>query len=117
MLVVDDNQDDLDIARGVLEEAGISCDVAPNSDTAVAMIREIGFSIIFMDWKLVGKSGLDALNDLKAACAECIIIVLTGVVTDGDSATALTHGAAAVMSKPITIEHVKLIFGLPKQTS
>jgi len=79
------------------------------------MLEHNDFSVVFMDWRMVGKTGVEALKTLRNT-SSAHLIVLTGLATDDDAAMALAHGAAAVMAKPLTDEHIKLIFGTPNKS-
>ena len=110
VLVVDDCAEDGQLAKEKLQEFDLDVAVTYDCEIATQMLAHNGFSVVFMDWKLVGKTGLDALRALKLV-SHAHIIVLTGGISDPDVSLALSNGASAVMSKPLTSESVRLIFG------
>jgi CheY-like chemotaxis protein len=113
ILIIEDSSNDAELAKKQLEAYGLGVVAVPNCEAGSRELETQKFSMVFLDWKLTGISGLDALKKLKSIPACPIVIVLTGVATDNDAAMALAHGAAAVMAKPLTDENVQLIFGSP----
>lgn len=111
VLIVDDDGDDAGLAENILSGNEIKVDVARGYGEAMQKIEGCPYHLVFLDWKLTGRSGLDTLKSIKSKCPKCFVIILTGKATDNDSATALEHGAAAVMRKPLTNEDVRFIFG------
>lgn len=116
VLIVDDSVNDAEITSNQLALHGIQTSIAPSGDVAFQMVQSNGFVVVFLDWRLIGRSGLETLKQIKRASQGCSVIVLTGVATDQDVGIALENGAAAVMSKPLTDEQIELIFGLPNKS-
>lgn len=116
VLIVDDSIDDAEITRDRLSQHNIQTSIAPSGDVAFQMVQSNGFVVVFLDWRLIGRSGLETLKQIKQASHGCAVVVLTGVATDQDVGIALENGAAAVMSKPLTDEQIELIFGLPNKS-
>lgn len=113
VLIVDDDQGDAEMAQSKLQQYGIQSEIALNGIMAVDSIERNGFMLVFLDWKLIGRSGLETLKAIKAKSQKCVVVILTGIATDSDAAVALEHGAALVIAKPLTDESIKLIFGRP----
>lgn len=113
VLIVDDDEQDLFLTHAKLKEINVNSVTVKSGEVASEMIKQGGFAMIFLDWKLSGTSGLNTLKLVKAKCPDCIVIILSGVTSQDDSLTALKNGAAAVMSKPITDEQIRLIFHTP----
>lgn len=113
VLVVDDDESDLLFTQKKLEEIGIHAVTTAHGGVASEMVKEGGFAIIFLDWKLVSVTGLSVLRSIKAKCPDCVVIILTGAATNDDAIKALENGAALVISKPITDEAIKIIFQSP----
>ena len=113
VLIVDDDESDLILTQNRLKSFGIESITTVHGGVAEEMISQNGFAVIFLDWKLVGVSGLSVLRSIKLKCPKCVVIILTGVATNDDAVIALNNGAALVMSKPITDEAIKIIFDSP----
>ena len=112
ILIVEDDDHDSAFIRGKLDSIGIPSMVCRYGEVAAKRVRHTRFDIIFLDWKLLGQSGLSTLADIKRASPATIVIVLTGFASHDNVAAALNGGAAAIMSKPITDEQLKLIFAV-----
>ena len=113
VLIVDDETEDSYLTKERLSRFGITAVIADSGDVALQMIEHEPFSIIFLDWKLIGRSGMQTLLGVKEKAPNCIVIVLTGATYGEYASQALVNGAAAVMLKPLTEENIKLIFGEP----
>lgn len=46
-----------------------------------------------------GRSGIDAIRDIRAVCQRCQIIIMTGFYSDSDAARSLSAGAFAYVEK------------------
>lgn len=88
ILIIDDEPDDVELTSEALLQ------VWPNSiivgvgtaEAGLAKARTSSWSLILLDYKLPGKSGLEILRELRSLCPESSIILLTG---HGDEATAV----------------------------
>lgn len=87
-LIIDDDPDDVELASealwrrwpdSIIEGAG-------TAEAGLEKIRASCWSLILLDYKLPGKSGLEVLQELKLLSPEASIILLTG---HGDEATAV----------------------------
>jgi DNA-binding NtrC family response regulator len=112
ILIVEDDENDAQILRMKLDSIGIPSMLTKSGEMATQRVQYTRFDIVFLDWKLLGKSGLSTLTDIKRNSPGTIVIVLTGYPNSDNIAAALETGAAAIMSKPITDEQLKLIFAV-----
>jgi CheY-like chemotaxis protein len=77
VLLVDDDLDQLDIRRLVLEEAGHTVRTAASSEEALACFRESRTDSVVMDLHLPrSEDGLQLIRDLRAL-SDCVNIVVT----------------------------------------
>lgn len=113
VLVIEDNRDDAHLAQSILKSHGVDSDVASDCHGAETALVQKRYGLIFMDWKLIGVSGLDALKTIKEVCPKIPVVILTGVASNDDSVKALEYGAVAVMRKPLSNEDINLIFRTP----
>jgi DNA-binding response OmpR family regulator len=113
VLIVDDSSDDAFVAKARLESFGITATVATDGDIACQMVKSEEFSIVFLDWMLSGKSGLETLKEIKLIVPDCVVVILTGATYGEYVSRALKFGALAIMLKPLEDEDIKFIFGVP----
>ena len=88
ILIIDDESDDVELTGEALLEVwpGSIIVGAGTAEAGLAKARASSWSLILLDYKLPGKSGLEILKELRSLCPESSIILLTG---HGDEATAV----------------------------
>jgi signal transduction histidine kinase/DNA-binding NarL/FixJ family response regulator len=115
VLVVDDVETNLDVAKGLMLPYGLSIDTASSGSEAIGKIRAAGdgdeasrYDAIFMDHMMPGMDGLEAVriirNELSGNYGRTVpIIALTANALAGNEKMFLAHGCNAFISKPIDI--------------
>src|SRR5258708_4681739 len=100
ILVVEDNEDNQQIAQIILEREGYRVDLAATSAEVRQRISAHRPDLILMDVHLGLEDGLDVARELKAdpATAAIPIVALTALAASDDLAAA---GFAGSLSKPI----------------
>jgi two-component system, cell cycle response regulator DivK len=103
ILLVDDNDDQREIYRKVLEHRGHACHTAPDGRLGIAMAQELAPNIIILDIGMPGMSGWGVIALLKAspATASIPIIAVTAHALPEDEAHAQTAGFDGYLRKPI----------------
>jgi CheY-like chemotaxis protein len=112
ILVVDDNPQNLKLARVLLLTEGYEVQTAGDAEEALRILESFTPHLILMDLQLPGMDGLELTRRLKSDVARqrIIIIALTAYAMKGDREKALAAGCDAYVSKPIdTVELPKLI--------
>lgn len=102
ILVVDDNPQNLKLARLVLKTAGYVVQTANDAEEAQAALAAQLPALILMDLQLPGMDGLELTRQLKADPARCHvpILALTAYAMKGDEDRALAAGCDAYLAKP-----------------
>jgi CheY-like chemotaxis protein len=100
ILVVEDNDDNQQLALFILEREGYRVDLAATSAEARQRIRAHRPNLILMDVQLGLEDGLDVARRLKddPATAAIPIVALTGLISPEHVAAS---GCAGFISKPI----------------
>ena len=103
ILIVDDNQANLKLARLLLEGDGYDTRTASDALEALAVLQSFMPSLILMDIQLPGLDGLELTRRLKAqpATKDIVIIALTAYAMKGDEQKARAAGCDGYISKPI----------------
>jgi DNA-binding NarL/FixJ family response regulator len=72
---------------------------AADGDEAIESARELQPDIVLLDLSMPGLDGLAALPQLRAAAADCEVVVLTASGTEEDLLSAIRAGAAGYLLK------------------
>ncbi|MDR0600161.1 MAG: response regulator [Treponema sp.] len=114
VLVVDDVETNLDVAKGLLLPYGLSMDFALSGQEAIAKVRIAGndstfrYDLILMDHMMPGMDGIEATriirNEINNEYARTVpIIALTANALTGNEEMFLSRGFNGYISKPIDI--------------
>ncbi|MBE6014676.1 MAG: response regulator [Lachnospiraceae bacterium] len=112
VLVVDDNELSLEIAKNIIRQSGAICEVARDGAEAMFKFTTSGvgsYDLILMDIMMPGKDGCEATKEIRAmdrADAKIPIIALTSVKDDETHKKALEAGVNDVVLKPIDIKEL-----------
>jgi PAS domain S-box-containing protein len=103
MLVVDDNEFNLDVARGVLEDAGVAVHTAVNGAMALARLQTATFDCVLMDVQMPVMDGYTATRHIRADARlqQALVIAMTANASGSDRALCLQSGMDDVIRKPI----------------
>ena len=103
LLVAEDNKTNQMLVEMLLEEFGVSCDIANDGVEAVELYNPDIHAMILMDENMPNMNGIEAMkiikNKYKERCGA--IIALTANAMDGDRARFLELGMDGYISKPI----------------
>jgi len=105
VLIVEDNEKNLKLARDVLQFHGFRTIEATTGEEGVAMAVEQRPDLVLMDIALPGMDGVDATRALKsdAATTSIPVVALTASVMQSDRARFEQAGFAGLIAKPIDV--------------
>jgi two-component system cell cycle response regulator DivK len=105
VLIVDDNDRNLRLARDVLQAAGLRTLEASSGREAVALAGESLPDVILLDLGLPDLDGTDVARELLGNPRTCRIpiVALSALRPDDDGRWLLDAGFAGYLSKPITV--------------
>ena len=105
VLIVEDNEKNLKLARDVLQFNDFRTVEATSGEEGVLLAREHHPDLVLMDIALPGIDGVEATRQLKAdaATASIPIVALTASVMQADRARFGEEGFAGVIAKPIDV--------------
>jgi len=104
LLIVDDERS----IREACREVALSY-VADSAEHAFRLLQTQTIDAILLDLRLPGASGLEALRQIKAQRPEALVIVVTGYGTVQSAVQAMKHGAYEYVTKPFSIDELKLL--------
>ena len=105
VLIVDDNPQNLKLARLLLTAEGYDARTAVDAEQALMLLQEVAPKLILMDIQLPGMDGLELTRRLKAQpkTREIIIVALTAFAMKGDEEKARAAGCDGYIAKPIDV--------------
>jgi len=105
VLIVEDNDKNLKLARDVLRFNGFRTVEATSGEDGVVMAREHLPDLVLMDIALPGIDGVEAARQLRATpeTAAIPIVAMTASVMETDRARFLEAGFAGLIAKPINV--------------
>ncbi|MCL2719535.1 MAG: transporter substrate-binding domain-containing protein [Lachnospiraceae bacterium] len=101
VLVVDDRETNLSVICGLLHQCQIVNDTALSGETAIEMIKEKEYHLIFMDQMMPKMDGIEATKILREMGVKLPIIALTANAVSGAKELLLSSGMDDFLSKPI----------------
>ncbi|TDU28209.1 PAS domain S-box-containing protein [Panacagrimonas perspica] len=107
-LVVDDHEANLEVARDLLQSAGVIVSLAASGAEGIALAAQQTFDAIFMDMRMPGMDGIEATGHIRAAESgrRVPIIALTANVMAPDRERCLSAGMDDFVGKPIDVDEL-----------
>jgi PAS domain S-box-containing protein len=112
ILLVEDNLLNQQVAKIMLEKLGCEVNVAANGSTALKMLEQHSYNMIFMDIGLPDMDGLAVTSEIRTrenGKRRIPIIALTAHVFERDIEHCFAAGMDDVMTKPLLREQLLLI--------
>ena len=102
--------DDDDVFAEAIAEAmtrayrDITITTAATAEHGLRLLGRRRFDAVISDFQMPGLNGIDLLQESALACPDTPVIVLTGYDSHGLTQDALSHGAYAVLQKPVNAD-------------
>jgi CheY-like chemotaxis protein len=105
VLIVDDNPQNLKLARLLLASEGYDARTAVDAEHALTLLEQFQPRLILMDIQLPGMDGLELTRQLKAKpeTRGIVIVALTAYAMKGDEEKARAAGCDGYIAKPIDV--------------
>ena len=117
VLVVDDSEVNLNVAKGLLNAFGIQADTVLNGKEAVDKVKEKTYDLVFMDHMMPVMDGVEAVRIIRQdyTSSELPIIGLTANVLPEAQEEMTAAGMNAILHKPIPMKDLAeaLLYWLP----
>jgi FixJ family two-component response regulator len=109
LLIVDDERAIREACREVGDLLGFNTFVADSAEHAYKTMDAQPIDVVLLDLRLPGASGLEALHEIKARRPDAAVLVVTGYATVQSAVRALKDGAYDYVTKPFSVEELKLL--------
>lgn len=107
VLVVDDDEQLVDLCKGVLSAAGLEITTAYTGEQALKALGARGFDLVLTDMMLPGKAdGRDVLQAAKARDRNIEVLIMTAEPSLQSAVATLKDGAADYLVKPLDIDRL-----------
>ena len=109
ILVVDDDETLCSAFRQFLTQEGHQPTIVSNAQDAVRTVVESPPDLVFMDIRMPGTDGLEALHRLRQVDPNLYVVIMTAYGTSQTSIEAIRLGAFEYLTKPLDLDDVKFI--------
>jgi DNA-binding NtrC family response regulator len=109
LLIVDDERAVREAAREAALVLGYRAAASDSLDQAMRLLESQSIDVVLVDMKLPGASGLEILRQIKSRRPDIEVIVITGHGTVESAVQAMKAGAYDFMTKPFSLEELKLL--------
>ena len=110
VLIVEDNETARKQMQVFLEtDSDLCVDTAANGSDALKALTERPYSVIITDLKMPRVDGLQLLEEVQKRRLPADVIITTGFGTIDHAVQAMRLGAADFLTKPIKLEHLRLV--------
>jgi len=109
ILIIEDEADVRESYQDMFEFFGYEVDSAPNGREGVVKVTSNDFDIVITDLNMPEMDGIEVLKVIKKNKPYIEVIVITGYATLENAIKAMKIGAYDYFTKPIDLEHVKIV--------
>ena len=106
ILIVDDEQGIRAALGQLLEFEGYEVHAVANAVDGLAEYARFRPHLVFMDVKMAGMDGLEALRKLKEQDPGAIVVMISGHATIQTAVEATQHGAYDILEKPLDTDRI-----------
>src|SRR3954462_14689861 len=106
VLIVEDNEKNMKLARDVLQAKGYKTLEAVTGEEGVELAKQHVPDLVLMDIQLPGINGIEAFKQIRgdAKTAKVAVVALTASVTPTDRSAITAAGFDAFIGKPINLK-------------
>lgn len=101
ILIIDDEATLRQTLARILQQAGFEVTTAENGEQGISFLKTTNFDLIFMDLRMPGIAGLDALKLIHAQYPNLPVVLFTAQPDLNSAVEALRNGATDYLLKPL----------------
>ena len=106
ILIIDDEAAIRQTLARILQQAGFEVTTAENGEQGLSFIQTTNFDLIFMDLRMPGVAGMEALKIIHASFPNLPVILFTAQPDINSAVEALRNGATDYLLKPLKPQSV-----------
>jgi CheY-like chemotaxis protein len=105
-LIVDDSAYNRTLLNAILRKKGMSVETSDNGEDAIVKFQSYQPDIVFLDYIMPKKSGVEALAEMKKLNPDFVGVMLTSISSAEDVQAAKAAGANSYILKPYEAEKI-----------
>ncbi|MFH0981427.1 MAG: hybrid sensor histidine kinase/response regulator [Planctomycetota bacterium] len=109
IIVIDDDETMRRACQAALRRTGYQVESYADGPAGLKRIEEVGASLLVVDLKMPGMSGLEVIERVKQISPDVVAIVITGFATVSTAVEAMKAGAYDFIPKPFTADELRVI--------
>lgn len=106
ILIVDDNASLCRMLFLVLSRKGYDVTTATDGPTAIALVRERPFDIVFLDIRMPVMDGVETHRGIKEIRPDAVVVMMTAYAVEDLVQEALREGAYGIVYKPLDLNRI-----------
>jgi two-component system response regulator PilR (NtrC family) len=108
VLVVDDEPLVRDLLVSYLNGLGFAVETAQDGLEGLEKYTGGDFDLVITDLSMPNMDGIELVKELREIDDEAVVLIITGYPTIGTAVEAIKQGAADYITKPFTLDEVKI---------
>lgn len=105
-LIVDDSAYNRTLLNAILRKKGLHVELSDNGEDGVAKFKTVQPDVVFLDYIMPKKSGVEALGEMKKLNPNFVGVMLTSISSAEEVQAAKNAGANAYILKPYEAEKI-----------
>ncbi|MCX6583259.1 MAG: sigma-54 dependent transcriptional regulator [Candidatus Aminicenantes bacterium] len=109
ILVIDDDPSIRNMLAIVLKKSGFQVTCTESGKTSLEKLKKESFDLIISDIKMPDIDGIELLKKIKTISPEIPVIMITAFASANDAVEAMKLGAEDYVTKPFSLDELKII--------
>ena len=115
ILLIDDEPAQIISIKSFLERRGYRVFSAGSSSQGLEIVKEKTIDLVFTDFRMPGKDGLQVIKEIKQINPEIPVIVITAFSQIEDAVKVMKEGAFDYLAKPVDLDQLELLINKVKE--
>jgi two-component system response regulator PilR (NtrC family) len=111
ILVVDDETSMQEFLQILLQREGHDVTACGSATEALIALESDDWDLVISDVRMPGMSGLELLDQVRELSPETTVILITAHGTTETAVEAMKHGAYDYLTKPCSVDEIRLVVG------